>query len=88
MIYYPSVIQWGVIYSEDKQFQTALMFFLAGLVIKNTWKTPTAAAIAIGAVGSLGISSRRLACFWFRRHSTTSDHDRAGTSSLPSQLLR
>ena len=63
MIYYPSAIQWGVIYSEDKQFQTALMFFLAGLVIKNTWKAPTAAAIAIGAVGSFAVLFKALGVF-------------------------
>ena len=67
MVYYPSAIQWGVIYSEDKQFQTALMFFLAGLVIKNTcktpWKAPTAAAIAIGAVGSFGVLFKALGVF-------------------------
>lgn len=63
MIYYPSSIQWGVIYSEDKQFQTALMFFLAGLVIKRTWKAPAAAAIAIGAVGSFGVLFKALGVF-------------------------
>ena len=63
MIYYPSAIQWGVIYSEDKQFQVALMFFLAGLVIKNTWKAPTGAAIAIGVVGSFGVLFKALGVF-------------------------
>jgi hypothetical protein len=63
MVYYPSAIQWGVIYSEDKQFQTALMFFLAGLVIRGTWKAPTAAAIAIGAVGSIGVLFKALGVF-------------------------
>ena len=63
MVYYPSAIQWGVIYSEDKQFQTALMFFLAGLVIKNTWKAPTAATIAIGAVGSFAVLFKALGVF-------------------------
>ena len=63
MIYYPSSIQWGVITSQDKQFQAALMFFLAGLVIKNTWKAPTTTAIAIGAVGSFGVLFKALGVF-------------------------
>lgn len=63
MVYYPSSIQWGVIYSEDKQFQTALMFLFAGLVIRNSWKAPTMAAIAIGVVGSLGVLFKALGVF-------------------------
>jgi hypothetical protein len=63
MIYYPSAIQWGVIYAEDKQFQTALMLLLAGLVIKSASKAPAATAIAIGAVASFGILFKALGVF-------------------------
>jgi hypothetical protein len=63
MVYYPSVIQWGTILAEDKQFQTALMLLLAGLVVGKTSKAPAAAAMAIGAVGSLGILFKALGIF-------------------------
>ena len=63
MIYYPSAIQWGVIYAEDKQFQTALMLLLAGLVIKGASKAPAVAAIAIGAVASFAILFKALGVF-------------------------
>ncbi len=63
MIYYPSAIQWGVIHAEDKQFQTALMLLLAGLVVKSASKLPAATAIAIGAVASFGILFKALAVF-------------------------
>jgi len=62
-VYYPSSIQWGVVFSEDKQFQTALMLFLAGLTIKSTWKAPTVAAIAIGVVGSFAVLFKALGVF-------------------------
>ena len=63
MVYYPSAIQWGVIFAEDKQFQTALMLLLAALVVKSAWKAPAAAAIAIGAVASFGILFKALGVF-------------------------
>jgi len=63
MVYYPSVIQWGTIHTEDKQFQTALMLLLAGLVVRSVSKAPVIAAMAIGTVGSLGILFKALAIF-------------------------
>ena len=32
-IYYPSNIEWGLVWSEDKQIQTALMLFVARLLV-------------------------------------------------------
>lgn len=63
MIYYPSAIQWGVIHAEDKQFQTALMLLLAGLVAKSASKVPVVAAVAIGAVASFGVLFKALGVF-------------------------
>jgi hypothetical protein len=78
---YPSLIEWGTLWPADKQFQTALMMLLAGLLISQP-KSPIRASVAIGIVGSLSILFKALglfllplACWYFykrpRREFTT-----------------
>lgn len=72
-VVYPSLIQWGTLWPADKQFQTALMMLLAGLLISQP-KSPIGASVAIGIVGSLSILFKALglfllplACWYFYR---------------------
>lgn len=59
---YPSLIEWGTLWPEDKQFQTALMLLLAGLLVA-TPKSPIRAAVGIGVTGSLSILFKALGIF-------------------------
>jgi hypothetical protein len=61
-IFYPSVIQWGTVLAEDKQFQIALMVALAGLLI-TPGRTPSLNAAAIGILGCLSVMFKVLGIF-------------------------
>jgi len=62
VVAYPSLVEWGTFWPADKQFQTALMLLLAGLLISQP-KSPILAAIATGIVGSLSILFKALGVF-------------------------
>jgi len=55
VVYYPSNIQWGLVWSEDKQIQTALMLFAAGLLVARPARRAELNALAIGGVGAMSI---------------------------------
>lgn len=59
---YPSLIEWGTFWPEDKQFQTAMMLFLAGLFV-GTPRSRINSAIAIGATGCLSILFKAFGVF-------------------------
>jgi len=61
-ICYPSLIQWGTVLAEDKQFQIALMVALAGLLI-TPGRTPSLNAAAIGILGGLSLMFKVLGIF-------------------------
>jgi len=61
-ICYPSLIQWGTVLAEDKQFQIALMVALAGLLI-TPGRTPSLNAAAIGILGCLSVMFKVLGIF-------------------------
>jgi hypothetical protein len=61
-ICYPSLIQWGTVLAEDKQFQIALMVALAGLLI-TPGRTPSLNAAAIGILGCLSVMFKVLGLF-------------------------
>jgi len=62
VICYPSLIQWGTVLAEDKQFQTALMIALAGLLIAPG-RSPSLNAAAIGILGCLSVMFKVLGIF-------------------------
>lgn len=61
-VVYPSLVEWGTLWPADKQFQTALMMLLAGLLISQP-KSPIRASVAIGIAGSLSILFKALGVF-------------------------
>lgn len=65
VVYYPSLIQWGTIGPEDKQFQTALMLLLAGHLIGKPWSTGAdyLKASAIGVVGIVSVLFKAVGIF-------------------------
>jgi len=54
-IYHPSNIYWGLVWSEDKQIQTALMLFAAGLLVERPAARGQLNAVAIGVVGAMSV---------------------------------
>jgi len=61
-ICYPSLVQWGTVLAEDKQFQTALMIALAGLLVAPG-RSPRLNAAAIGILGCLSVMFKALGVF-------------------------
>jgi hypothetical protein len=61
VLFYPSLLLWGTAIPEEKQFQTALMLLLAGLLIfpSRNKRTPLT-ALGIGAVSAGGILFKAL----------------------------
>jgi hypothetical protein len=62
VICYPSLMQWGTVLAEDKQFQTALMIALAGLLVAPG-RSPRLNAVAIGVLGCLSLMFKALGIF-------------------------
>ncbi len=62
VVAYPSLIEWGTFWPAEKQFQTALMLLLAGL-LSATPKRPLWAAAAIAVTGSQSILFKALGVF-------------------------
>jgi len=62
-IYYPSNIEWGLVWSEDKQIQTALMLFAAGLLVIRPAGRGRLNALAIGSVGAMSIIFKAFGIF-------------------------
>jgi hypothetical protein len=62
-IYYPSNIEWGLIWSEDKQIQTALMLFAAGLLVARPAARGQWNALAIGSVGAMSVIFKAFGIF-------------------------
>jgi hypothetical protein len=61
-VLYPSLLNWGTILAEDKQFQTALMLALAGLVMTRG-RSPRSNAVWIGVIGGLSLLFKALGLF-------------------------
>jgi hypothetical protein len=62
VVAYPSLIEWGTFWPADKQFQTALMLLVMGLLL-TTPKFPFKAAMAIGIAGCLSVFFKALGVF-------------------------
>ncbi len=62
-VYYPSNINWGLVWSEDKQIQTALMLFVAGLLVARPAARGQLNAWAIGAVGAMSVIFKAFGIF-------------------------
>jgi len=62
-IYYPSNIYWGLVWSEDKQIQTALMLFAAGLLVERPAARGQLNAVAIGVVGAMSVIFKAFGIF-------------------------
>src|SRR6266700_302559 len=58
----PSLLYWGTLLAEDKQYQTALMILLAGF-LSAPGKRPGADAAMIGVVGALSILFKAFGLF-------------------------
>ena len=61
-VLYPSLLYWGTILAEDKQFQTALMLALAGLLMRRGRFSPSN-AFWIGVIGGLSLLFKALGLF-------------------------
>jgi len=61
VLFYPSLLLWGTVIPEEKQFQTALMLLLAALLLSaSRAERAFLSASAIGAVSGLGILFKAL----------------------------
>jgi hypothetical protein len=59
---WPSLIEWGTFWPEEKQFQTALMLLLAGLFARSP-KSPIVSAVTIGVIGCLSVFFKAFGIF-------------------------
>ncbi len=55
VIFYPSLLVWGGVIPQDKQFQTALMILLAARLRGAEPATGVLAALAVGVLGALAV---------------------------------
>jgi len=65
-VVYPSLVEWGTLWPADKQFQTALMMLLAGLLISQP-NRPSGPAWPLESRGASAYCSRHSAfscCLW------------------------
>jgi hypothetical protein len=62
-VWYPSNINWGLVWSEDKQIQTALMLLAAGLLVVRPARRPQWNALAIGCVGAMSVIFKAFGIF-------------------------
>jgi len=62
LIFYPSVIYWGLIRAEDKQFETALLLLTAGLLTGNR-ALPRVIAFSIGLAFSMSVFFKAFGIF-------------------------
>ena len=61
VVAYPSLLHWGTLLPEDKQFQTASMLLLGGLLLaRASSRGPWWSAVATGVVGAFSIAFKVL----------------------------
>lgn len=63
VVYYPSLLVWGTLIPEDKQFQTASMLVTAGLLTGAGRARPVINAALIGLTGGFSIMFKALGVF-------------------------